>query len=377
MPKKDYLKIFLQRMRMIYYVIAYPLFQLFVKERDNNILFLSDSRTTFSGNFAFVKDELERRGGYEIRGIFKKSLRTPRPLKDYVRLVYFLARSKYVFVDDFYPLIYPIRLKKSKELIQLWHAMGAYKTVGYARTNNGYTLTHRNYTKAIVSSEKIRKDYAKAFGISIDKVYALGIPRTDIFFDAAYAKRVKEMWFKKYPVLKDKKILLFAPTFRGAGQKSAYYDFSKIDFTKIKEVLQDEYICIIKLHPFIQNRPDIDFENDPFYLDLTSEREINDLLFITDLLITDYSSVIFEYSLFNKPLIYYVPDLEEYIGSRDFFYPFDHYDYGLVAHNMDELVAALKNPQVDLKKLKDFKDYFCSQCDGEATKRVVDTFIGG
>ena len=107
------------------------------------------------------------------------------------------------------------------------------------------------------------------------------------------------------------------------------------------------------MHPFIKEMPDIDFENDDFYFDLSSEREINDLLFITDILITDYSSVIFEYSFFNKPVIFYTPDYKDYDGSRGFYYPFSKYTYGDVAKNNKELINSIKKGKVDKKKLKE------------------------
>lgn len=379
--KTDYIKIILQKVRMGFYVICYPFVKLIIKQKDNEVLFLSDSREDFSGNFLYVKNEILKRGNYNIKGIFKKNLKTKRTISERIKLLKSIARAKYIFLDDFYPIIYSLRLGKNKELIQLWHALGAFKTVGYARLGKpggpkGYNLTHRNYTGAIVSSESIRKDYAKAFGIDISKVHALGVPRTDIFFDDQYSKNIKDRLYKEYPVLKNKKVMLFAPTFRGNGQGTAYYDFSIIDFKKLKDEFSDDYVCIIKLHPFIKNKPDYDFSNDDFYIDLSGEREINDLLFITDLLITDYSSVIFEYSFFKKEVIFFIPDYDDYVKSRSFFYDFEKYNYGKSAFNMEELINAIKNKKVDTKKIDAFYDYFCSSCDGNSTKRVVDYFLG-
>lgn len=381
--KKIYKIMIMQKIRMLDFVLLYPIFQLFIKQRNNEVLFLSDSRDDFSGNFEYVKKEIEARKKYNINGIFnntnqKKKRRTPR--KKFL-ILKSLAKAKYVFVDDFYPLIYPIKLKKGKKLIQLWHAMGAFKTVGYARAGkkggpNGYTFTHRNYTGTIVSSESIRKDYSLAFGMDVEKVHALGIPRTDIFFDDKYKKETKRNLYKRYPKLKGKKVLLFAPTFRGNGKNGAYYDFDKIDFQRLQDELGDDYVCIIKLHPFIKNAPDFDFENNEFYLDLTSEREINNLLFVTDILITDYSSVIFEYSFFRKPLIFFTPDFDEYTKSRDFFYSFDKYNYGVRADTMDELIECIKCNKAANGKIDEFHEYFCSACDGHSTQKVVDYFLG-
>lgn len=374
---KKTLKIFLQRLRRSDYIVFYTFFKLTTKLENNKILFLSDSREELSGNFKFVYDELMRdKNKYVISTILKRSIKTKKTLKEKINLCKEMAKSKYVLVDDFYPIVYALKLRKETELIQLWHAMGAFKTVGYCRTGeNTVSLTHRNYTGAIVSSESIRDDYAKSFGISIDKVQALGVPRTDIFFDKSYEKNIKKKLYDKYPILKKKKVILFAPTFRGSGQNSAHYNFDWIDFKKLKDNFSKDYVCIIKLHPFIKNRADYDFSNDEFYLDLTSEREINDLLFITDVLITDYSSVIFEYSFFERPVVFFVPDLEDYRNSRDFYYPLDNYTYGDVCESFDALIKSIKKGRVDKKKIKDFKEYFCSSCDGKSTKKVVDYYI--
>ena len=379
--KTNYIRIILQKVRVGFYVLFYPFVKIFVRQKDNEVLFLSDSREDFSGNFLYVKEEIEKRGNYNINSLLKKSLKTKKTFSEKMELLKAIARAKYIFLDDFYPIIYALRLGKKKELIQLWHALGSFKTVGYARFGKpggpkGYNLTHRNYTGAIVSSESIRGDYARAFGISIDKVHALGIPRTDIFYDGKYSSKIKNEIYKKYPMLKNKTVMMFAPTFRGKGQGTAHYDFSMIDFNRIKKEFSKDYVCIIKFHPFIKNRPDYDFTNDDFYLDLSSEREINDLLFVTDLLITDYSSVIFEYSFFKKSLIFYVPDFDDYVAARSFFYDFEKYNYGVRANNMDELIKCIRNSKPDLNKIKEFYDYFCSACDGNSTKRVVDYFLG-
>jgi len=378
---KGNLKVILQKLRRIGYILFYTYFRMTNKVIDNKILFLSDSRKDLSGNFEFVYNEIMKgKNKYEVTMLLKNKLSTKKTLKEKINLCKEIALSKYIFLDDFYPIIYALKLRKETELIQLWHAMGAFKTVGYSRTGKpggpeSKSLTHRGYTGAIVSSEKIRKNYAEAFAMDFEKVHALGVPRTDIFFDKKYEENAKKKIYKKYPVLKNKKVILFAPTFRGNGQKTAYYDFNWLDFRKFKDSLGKNYICIIKLHPFINNKPDYNFENDDFYLDLTSDREINDLLFVTDILVTDYSSVIFEYSFFERPVVFFVPDLDDYRNSRDFYYPLENYTYGDIAKDEDELIKCIKKEKVNKKKLKEFKDYFCSSCDGKSTKKVVDYFV--
>ena len=378
---RSIIKTALQKVRQLFYVVFYNIFCLFYKQDDKGVLFLSASRPSLTGNFEFVYNEIKKRDKYNINIMLKSSLKSKYTFKQRFELIYLIVVSKYIFLDDFYPMIYALKLRKNTHLIQLWHAMGAFKTVGYSRMNKvggpkSTSLTHKNYTGTIVSSESIRKNYAEAFGISIDKVHALGIPRTDIFFDKKYGDRVKECFYKKYPQLLGKKVILFAPTFRGNGQKTAYYNFDWFDFKKFSDKFKEEYVCIFKLHPFIKSKPEYKIENDEFYVDMTSEREINDILFITDILITDYSSVIFEYSFFKKPVIFFTPDLDEYKNSRDFYYKLDKYTYGPVVNSFNELMQNVSTAKVDKKKLNEFYEFFCSSCDGKSTKRVVDFFLG-
>src|SRR5699024_734589 len=116
-----------------------------------------------------------------------------------------------------------------------------------------------------VSSEGVRSHYAEGFGIPIDYIHATGIPRSDIFFDEEYKKYVRDRLFEKYPILKNKKVILFAPTFRGNGQASAYFPFHQLEQKKLYEAFGDEYIFLYKIHPFVKNELTIPYEYSEFY----------------------------------------------------------------------------------------------------------------
>ncbi|MFK4998738.1 CDP-glycerol glycerophosphotransferase family protein [Bacillus sp. N9] len=88
----------------------------------------------------------------------------------------------------------------------------------------------------IVSSKKVRSNYADGFGVDIKKVIPTGIPRTDIFFKPSYKEKAGNMLNNKYPFLKNKKVILYAPTFRGDGQQSAYYPYNQLNFKKYMKV---------------------------------------------------------------------------------------------------------------------------------------------
>ena len=297
--------------------------------------------------------------------------------KNMLAIGYYLANAKVILVDDYMELLFKLPRRKGNTLIQLWHACGAFKTFGCSRMGKkgGQNLkspNHRNYDYATVSSDEIRKFYAEGFGLPIEKVVATGVPRTDIFFDKAYKEKVTKEFYEKYPKLKDKKILLFAPTFRGNGKNSGYYPTELFDVNALYEALGEEYAIIVKHHPFVHNRNTIDSKYQDYIIDLSTNSELNDLLFITDLLVTDYSSVVFEASLLEIPMLFYGFDLEQYIATRGFYYEFETFVPGKIVYHFDELIEAVKKGDFESEKIAPFRDRFFDGKDGKSSQRTVD-----
>lgn len=380
LSNRDSSEIFYRLFRSKVFPLLYKFF-CYIPINNKKIVFLSDSRTEISGNFEFVYNELKtRKENYSYWFLLKKETSSKKSYIEIFRLSYELATSKYIFLDDFYPMIYGLKIKKKAELIQLWHAVGAFKTFGFSRIGkpggpHPSSQNHRNYTKAIVSSSNIISNYAEGFGISKDKVIPTGIPRTDIFFDTEYSKTIREKLFSKYQFLRDKKIILFSPTFRGNGQQSAFYDFDKIDFVKLNEAMSDNDVLIFKMHPFVKGKIKIPEELENKFYDFSYYREINDLLFITDILITDYSSVCFEASLLNIPMLFYAYDLDSYTNDRDFYFDYSVLIPGRIVKTIDELSTEIYRKCFDTKKMQDFVAYFFDHLDGKSSKRVVDAVI--
>ncbi|MGG1961176.1 CDP-glycerol glycerophosphotransferase family protein [Bacillus pumilus] len=345
------------------------------------ITFASDSRTDLSGNFEFVYEELlNREETFEFKFFLKESIRDRKSFTELVSMAYHFATSKNIIIDDFYPMIYPLRIRKNADLVQLWHAVGAFKTFGYSRIGlpggpSPTSKNHRNYTKVVVSSDSIRKHYAEGFGVQLDNVVATGIPRTDFFFDEEKKEVVKSRLYEEYPYLKNKKVILFAPTFRGNGQQSAHYPFDVLNFDQLYRELKDEYVFLFKIHPFVKNSINIPYQYSEFFYDFSDFREINDLLLIADLLITDYSSVCFEFALLNKPMIFFSYDVDDYIRKRDFYYDYFSFIPGPLAKTCHELVSIIKNNEYDFDKIDSFVNYFFDDLDGNSSKRVVDELL--
>lgn len=366
----------LQRLKRVVQIFFYDLCTILFKCKDKQILIASNTKSQLHGNLLYIYEELQKYD-YDIKILTMNKCNFIKKIKYEFKVLFITATSKYILIDDFFPLMYVLNIRKGTKFIQVWHALGAFKRVGYSRQDidNKNSLTHKNYTDTIVSSENIVDNYAEAFGIDRNKVHPLGIPRTDMFFNEDKKEEIKQQIYEKYPDFKEKRIILFAPTFRGKGRKSAHYPEEYIDLDKIYDNLEKDDIFVLKLHPFIKNQLQIKEEYKDKIIDLTEYKDINELLLITNLLITDYSSVIFEYSFIENPIIFYVPDLDEYGSARSFYYDYEQYIYGSIAKTKEELVEQMKNPKVDKIKIKQFKDKFLNRCDGNSTKRFIEELI--
>lgn len=346
----------------------------------NRVTFLSNRRGDLSGNFEGVYDILKDDASLEI-----KMLLTPVPMHrmttlDILKFAWLYSTSKVVIIDDFYELTSMVEKKEEVKLVQVWHACGAFKTFGFSRLGKQggprqSSVNHRMYDKAIVSSNEIRRFYAEGFGIPIDNVVATGVPRTDMFFDENVKSEKRAEFYAMYPQLKDKKIILFAPTFRGNGRLTGNYPMTRFDLRAIYESLGGEYAILVKMHPFVNDEVVIPKEYEDSIINFSENSELNDLLFITDILITDYSSACFEASLLDIPMIFYAYDLSEYIATRDFYYEYEQFIPGKLVRNQAELVRAVKDGDLETEKIAAFKTKFFDHLDGRSAQRVADMIM--
>lgn len=362
-----------------FFAAACRLFFLFpVKE--NRIVFISNRRDDLTGNFQFVYEQLKKHFGLDIRFVLKHGENKKTDVVTIFRYMYYCATSRIILVDDYIYLLYKMPRREGTLLFQFWHACGAFKTFGFSRLDlpGGQVQespAHRNYDYTIVSSHKIAKFYEEAFTMSPDQVLATGVPRTDIFFSEAYQVQAKKKFYDKYEHLKNRKLLLFAPTFRGNGKHEGYYPLERFDPVKVYEELNGEYAIILKHHPYVKNKHIIPEKYQKVILDLSEEEELNDLLFVTDLLVTDYSSVIFEAALLDIPMILYAFDLEEYLAERGFYYEYEYLLPGKKVTGIDELVQAVKEKDFEEERRASFKERFFDQLDGKSSERVASFII--
>lgn len=367
----------LRKIRFLPYLVPYAIWCFLRPAHPKRILFLSDSHDGFTGNMLFLRDALHRRSdGVEVLSLFKPGLAARRSFVDVLRLPYLLATSGVIVLDDFFPLIYGIRIRPNVRLVQIWHAVGAFKQVGHSRAGlpGGPTKgseIHRNYTDAVVSSEGIVDDYAEAFGIPRERVHAWGVPRTDVFFDAEHVARKRAETRAALGIADDETFVLFAPTFRGNGQLTARAS-PDADWGTVASLLGHGWRVGVRQHPFVTPQ-----ELPAATVDATAIGDMNELLMATDVLVTDYSSSIFEYALLRRPMVLFVPDLDDYTSARSFYRPFDDYAVGPVVTEAADLPNAIASAAVDNTRLDRFIDEFCDALDGHSSDRIADRLVNG
>ena len=221
------------------------------------------------------------------------------------------------------------------------------------------------------SGEAARIPYSAAFGIPVDRVLALGTPRTDFFFDPVAMAAARERVHALYPDLAGRRVVLHAPTFRGRGRSKRAA--TGIDAARLRAALPAEYILALKTHPNL----------DPAATwtagyDVVIDRsfEINEIFTVTDILITDFSSSVFEFALLKRPIIVLTDDLEAYERDPGLYLDPRTELIGAQVSGTDAVAEAILQDAFDLEPYDAFIRRHLGACDGSTSDRLVDRFVG-
>ena len=296
------------------------------------------------------------------------------------------ATAKAVFVHESNDLLGYVNIRLETKVVQLWHGCGVLKKLGFDTVGKkGFKSEnsrlefpeYNKYSIVTIASPELEWVFEEFMGIDkkLGIIQPIGVSRTDEFFDKKYIDNCYKKLYKAIPEAKNKKLILYAPTYRGVDPNRVTPN--ELDIKKFADALGDDYILIFKHHQTAKGIPEIPEEyRDKFAYDMTRGRgmDINELMVVSDICITDYSSVAFEFSLFERPLLFYVFDLEEYIDDRGLYYDFNEVTPGPLCKTNEEMIDYIKHidERFDKQEIIDFKNKFMCSCDGHATERIID-----
>lgn len=271
-------------------------------------------------------------------------------------------------------------LKKPEQTyIQMWHGSFGIKKIendcgNLTQDRNWMVLAEKNsdYTDYWIANSTFEADiYKRAFwNVKDTQICMYGHPRNDIFFHNRWiaARNAVETYISK----KNKKILLYVPTFRDDAMEWEH----QIDYNRLKQSLEqrfsDEWIILVRMHPRMKAYAKKLIPQEPYCVDVTEYPDIQELLAAADAVVTDYSSAVFDFLLTGKPAFIYAPDHQRYEKMRGLYYPLEDTPFPIAADNA-ELAADIAsfNEEDYQKKAAAFLKHKGSVEDGDAAKRVA------
>lgn len=293
---------------------------------------------------------------------------------------------KCLYIDDIFAPVYCVAPRSGQHVVQLWHTPALLRKAGYAIGKRGVAgeivdrrLTHKNYTDVVASCAYVKNTLASVFNCSEDIIHGWGCAHTDVYYDKDFIKKARHDLIRLVPNLMsqigDRKILLYAPTYR--GEVSNAYTHRMLDLLLLKRMLGDKYVLLIRMHPLVQDSSlmtgdlrDLVYD---FAFDVPQSVAIDVTLCGADMLITDYSTILFEYSLLDRPMLFYAFDFEQYTRRRPLFYDYASFVPGPIVYDSYELSEAILNmsENYNSEKMHHFAKKYMGGCDGHSTERII------
>jgi CDP-glycerol glycerophosphotransferase len=303
------------------------------------------------------------------------------------------ARARYWIVNNRMPEW--IKPRPEQVFVQCWHGTPL-KRLGYdvtiktkAALNTAEELSWRfgidaaKWSYLLSPSSFTSECLASAFGLQSlthgPRIIEEGYPRNDSIaqtLNSSKRDKLIEDLRRQLSIPQGRRVLLYAPTWRDSIYHAGkgYGSGEMPDFERMREALGEQWVVLLRTHYYVENREVLDVQRD-FLIDATETSDINDLYLVADALLTDYSSVLFDYANTGRPVVYYWPDFEEYQKDIRGFY-FDPTTLpGDQCTTTDEVVAALFALDTWQERYgssyQTFRSHFCPKDDGHAAKRVI------
>lgn len=352
--------------------------------KKNRIFFYLHERIGFTCNLKYIAEELHRRYGKDIELVW--GTKYPESCSKLEEIVvrlntwehwYNQFTAKAVIINDAFPESVVIRSRQVT--INTWHACMNYKKIGpdYIQFRNKiaeriFRIRNKQPDMYLSGSQYFTDDTSKSFYFDPNVFVPTGSPRNDIFFQDTQI--ISEKIRRHYAINSDCKLALYAPTFRRGHQENSY----ELDFERVIANLSTRFggtwKILYRKHYFVNGKNTVLTKNT---IDVSDYDDMNELLAISDVLISDYSSCLWDFALTKRPSFVYATDIEYYReNDRDFSYPLEKWPYSISKDN-DELESnILEFSEFDyMKKVEAHLLDGGTFDDGHASERAVDLLI--
>ena len=360
------------------------------------ILFESGNGRNYSGNPRYIYEEILNQGLNDefkcVWSLIDTDIKIPgNPVKvrrSYFKFLYYTLRSGAWIFDARH--LYYLRKNKKAKYVQTWHGTPLKKLaldMEYMDMNGSQDIEryHQEFRdnsllwQYLISQNPFSSEiFRSAFDFK-GEMLEIGYPRNDILINRNNAEDIDEIK-GRFNIPKDKKIILYAPTWRDNQyhDNNEYKFATEMEFDKMHKELGDEYTLIVKFHYLVKEN--IDWSRyDNFVIECDAEWDIQELYLISDMMITDYSSVMFDYSILKRPMIFFAYDLDNYKNNLRGFY-FDMFEEvpGPICQTNEEMIEFIKNyTEEDYQtqfgeKYKKWSEKFNPFDDGNASKKVIE-----
>lgn len=357
----------------------------------DRVVFFHLTAGNFLDSMDRVERELRKRGDYEILHVSREELTNPRTaLRFMTRTAFSMGRARYLFLNNnFFPLGYTHPAPETT-VVQLWHGMGAFKKFGFdipqpPEVREKELGAVKNVDYVVCSAPQIRPIYASAFHMDPEQVLTTGTPIQDFYFDPANVgedaiKKHRRAFDDRYPACRGKYLVFYAPTFRDDPEEGAAL-LDHMDFLRLRRSAEQgaekEAVILVRLHPndeashqklraFLQKHPE------EGVVDVTDYPDGNELSLLSDVMITDYSSICMNNALLRKPIVLYAYDLDDYKDARNFYFDYEKTAPGPVVRTMDELCTVFAEQDFHPERLEQFRELHFGDPDGHAAEKLVD-----
>lgn len=325
--------------------LSYKMMTLFTPIRKDKVVLFNYRQHELEGNMQLLFEEIQRQ--FPQKTIYIQNSTKKISLK-LLKDLWLIRDAAKVVIDDYFLAAYVIKPRTGTAIIQIWHATGAFKKFGLSTKNTPYGPSdkyleiipvHSNYEQVYVSTDISATFFAEAFGMKKEQLTVSGVPRVEQLM-TKQLQPPQEFSNEQKHMLK----VLIAPTYRAPAPKSE----STLDWVKeiqaLIKKLPNNILLIVVLHPYEDEARWQQLKDEP-QLIIDAENSSNLWMAQADCFITDYSSAIFEFALFQRPLANYVPDLQDYIANRGLYRPLQHITDGDILYDRHQLVSWILDRQ--------------------------------